>query len=104
MSPVGSRFARVLELFGRVWHFFGVDDGLLVVPVVDDVPPPTLVAVVGGLFCDTVVLVGVVDVDGKDVLRVVELEEDGEETLPPDTISDAFAQNAMRRFTLLASH
>lgn len=38
------------------------------------------------------------------MFRIVELEEVGEEALPPDTISDALAQNAMRRSTLLASH
>lgn len=102
-GSVGSRFARVLVLFGRVWHFFALDDEALL-PVEDGVPP-TLVAEVEELFCDIVVLDGVIpvdvtEVDGKGVLMAVELEEAGEGTLPPNIISDAFAQNAMRRSTL----
>jgi hypothetical protein len=65
--------------------------------------------VVGELFCDVAGLDRVVPVDdavvdGKEVLRMVELEEDEEGTLPPNIISDALAQNAMRRFTLSTSH
>jgi hypothetical protein len=37
------------------------------------------------------------------VFRIVELEEVGEEALPPDTISDALAQNAMRRSTYVTT-
>lgn len=67
---------------------------------------PLTLVVVGGLFCDVAGLdrVDVAVVDGKEVLRTVELEEAEEGILPPDIISDALAQNAMRRSTLLASH
>ena len=41
----------------------------------------------------------IVGVDDKGALVVVELEVAGEEPVPPNTISDAFAQNAMRRST-----
>jgi hypothetical protein len=56
------------------------------------------------LFCDVVgidrvVPVDIAVVDGEEVLRTVELEEAEEGTLPPNIISDALAQNAMRRFT-----
>lgn len=68
-----------------------------------------MLVVVGELFgdvtgLDRVVPVDVAVVDGKKVLRTVELEEAEEGTLPPNIISDALAQNAMRRFTLLTSH
>lgn len=53
---------------------------------------------------DRVVTVDVAVVDGKEALEMVELEGAEEGTLPPDIISDASAQNAMRRFTLSASH
>lgn len=84
----------------------GLDDGLLL-PVEDGVPLTWMV--VGGLFCDVagfdrVVLVDVAVVDGNWVLRTVELEEAEEGALPPNIISDALAQNAMRRSTLLTSH
>jgi len=74
---------------------------------VEDSVPLTLV-VVDGFFCDVagldrVVPVEVAVVDGKEVLRTVELEE-AEGTLPPNIISDALAQNAIRRFTLSTSH
>jgi len=96
--------ANVLLLLGRVAHFFALGDGLLLVAAVGVPPTLTAARVVDGVVPDDVV-----GVDGKGVfagveLEELELEEAGEEPLPPDTISDAFAQNAMRRSTLSAWH
>lgn len=105
---MGWRLANVLLLLGRVGHFFALGDGLLLVAAVG-VPATSRAAGV----VDIIVPDGVVpdDVDGKGVLvgveleelEELELEEAGEEPLPPNTISDALAQNAMRRSTWLTS-
>lgn len=74
----------MLAPFGRVRHLFALGDGLLLL-VADGVLP------ISTGYEIVVLNVG--------VLVVLELEEAGEDPLPPDTSSDAFAQNAMRRFT-----
>jgi hypothetical protein len=100
--------ANVLLLLGRAGHFFALGDGLLLVAAVGVPATSRAAGVVDIIVPDGVVPDDVVEVDGKGVLvgvelEELELEEAGEEPLPPNIISDALAQKAIRRSTWLTN-